>query len=77
MVLHKTRQMVMRQRTKLANTIRGHMAEIGIVAPIGRKGLERLVDIIRQDEAARLPDTSRSCLRMLVDQLMSSAPMKQ
>jgi transposase len=68
MVLHKTRQMVMRQRTKLANTIRAHMAEIGIVAPIGRKGLELLLEIIGQDEDGRLPDASRSCLRMLADQ---------
>jgi transposase len=68
MVLHKTRQMVMRQRTKLANTIRAHMAEIGIVAPIGRKGLEQILEIIGQDEDDRLPDTSRSCLRMLADQ---------
>ena len=56
MVLHKTRQMVMRQRTKLANTIRAHMAEIGIVAPIGRKGLELLLEIIGQDEDGRLPE---------------------
>jgi transposase len=68
MVLHKTRQMVMRQRTKLANTIRAHMAEVGIVAPIGRKGLELLLEIIDQDEDGRLPEASRSCLRMLVDQ---------
>ena len=68
MVLHKTRQMVMRQRTKLANTIRAHMAEIGIVAPIGRKGLELLLEIIGQDEDSRLPEVSRSCLRMLADQ---------
>ena len=68
MVLHKTRQMVMRQRTKLANTIRAHMAEVGIVAPIGRKGLELLLEIIGQDEDGHLPGTSRSCLRMLVDQ---------
>jgi transposase len=68
MVLHKTRQMVMRQRTKLANTIRAHMAEVGIVAPIGRKGLELLVEIIDQDEDGCLPETSRSCLRMLADQ---------
>jgi transposase len=68
MALHKTRQMVMRQRTKLANTIRAHMAEIGIVAPIGRKGLELLLEIIGQDEDGRLPDASRSCLRMLADQ---------
>jgi transposase len=69
MVLHKTRQMVMRQRTRLANTIRAHMAEIGIVAPIGRKGLELLLEIIGQDEDGRLPEASRSCLRMLADQL--------
>jgi len=68
MVLHKTRQMVMRQRTRLANTIRAHMAEIGIVAPIGRKGLELLLEIIGQDEDGRLPEASRSCLRMLADQ---------
>jgi transposase len=68
MVLHKTRQMVMRQRTKLANTIRAHMAEVGIVAPIGRKGLELLLEIIRQDEEGCLQDTSRSCLLMLADQ---------
>ena len=68
MVLHKIRQMVMRQRTKLANTIRAHMAEIGIVAPIGRKGLELLLEIIGQDEDGRLPELSRSCLRMLADQ---------
>ena len=68
MVLHKTRQMVMRQRTKLANTIRAHMAEVGIVAPVGRKGLELLLEIIGHDEDGRLPETSRSCLRMLADQ---------
>jgi transposase len=68
MVLHKTRQMVMRQRTKLTNTIRAYMAEVGIVAPIGRKGLELLLEIIGQDEDGRLPETSRSCLRMLADQ---------
>jgi transposase len=68
MVLHKTRQMVMRQRTKLANTIRAHMAEVGIVAPIGRKGLELLLGIIGQNEDGRLPEISRSCLRMLADQ---------
>ena len=69
MVLHRTRQMVMRQRTKLANTMRAHMAEIGIVAPIGRKGLEHILAIICRDEDGRVPDASRSCLRMLADQL--------
>jgi transposase len=35
MVLHRTRLLLMRQRTRLANAIRGHMAEYGIVAPSG------------------------------------------
>ena len=38
MVLHRTRLLLMRQRTRLANALRGHMAEYGIVAPSGREG---------------------------------------
>ncbi len=43
MVLHRTRLLLMRQRIRLSNAIRGHMAEYGIVAPIGRQGLQRLI----------------------------------
>src|SRR6202140_5508164 len=39
LVLHRTRLMLMRQRIQLSNAIRGHMAEFGVIAPIGRKGL--------------------------------------
>jgi transposase len=38
MVLHRTRPLLMRQRIRLANALRGHMAEYGLVAPIGREG---------------------------------------
>ena len=34
---------LMRQRIQLSNAIRGHMAEFGIVAPIGREGLRSLI----------------------------------
>ena len=40
MVLHRVRLMLMRQRIQLSNAIRGHMAEFGLVAPIGREGLQ-------------------------------------
>ena len=36
MVLHRARLMLMRQRIQLSNAIRGHMAEFGLAAPIGR-----------------------------------------
>jgi len=39
MVVHGTRTMLMRQRIQLSNVIRGHMAEFGVVAPVGREGL--------------------------------------
>jgi transposase len=69
MVLHRTRSLLMRQRVQIANAIRGHMAEFGVVAPIGRLGLDRLIDIIADDEDARVPDAARASLLMLVAQL--------
>ena len=42
LMLHRTRQLFVRQRTTLINAIRAHMAEFGIVAGIGRNGVERV-----------------------------------
>ena len=69
MVLHRTRLLLMRQRTRLANAIRGHMAEYGIVAPIGREGLQRLIEMIVDASDERVPPLARGCLRLLVTQL--------
>ena len=69
MVLHRTRLLLMRQRTRLANAIRGHMAEYGIVAPIGREGLQRLIETIADASDERVPPLARGCLRLLVIQL--------
>ena len=49
----------MRQRIQLSNAIRGHMAEFGIVAPIGRNGLERLLKVIRDEADERVPTAAR------------------
>ena len=67
MVLHRTRQTLIRQRTQLSNVIRGHMAEFGLVAPIGREGLQSLIDKLADD--VRVPAAARSCLLMLAEQL--------
>ena len=42
-MLHRIRLMLVRQRTLLSITIRAHMAEFGIVAPIGRNGLDDIL----------------------------------
>jgi transposase len=39
LVLHRTRSILTRQGTQIGNAIRAHLAEFGIVAPVGRQGL--------------------------------------
>ena len=68
-VIHRTRMTLMRHRIELSNTIRAHMAELGLVAPIGRLGLQGLIEIVRDDSDARVPTSARTCLKMLADQL--------
>lgn len=68
MVLHRVRLTLMRQRIQLSNTIRGHMAEFGLVAPIGREGLQGLIKLIEAVDP-RVPDEARVCLEFLVAQL--------
>lgn len=69
LILHRTRQMFVRQRTTLINAIRAHLAEFGIVAQIGRNGVESLLGIIGEHEDSRLPEVARACLKALVTQL--------
>jgi transposase len=68
LVLHRVRLMLMRQRIQLSNAIRGHMAEFGLAAPIGREGLASLIRLIA-DNDERVPTEVRTCLGMLAAQL--------
>jgi transposase len=61
--------MLMRQRIALSNAIRGHMAEYGLVAPVGRNGLQRLMAIIADQADDRLPAMARASLIVLGSQL--------
>ena len=69
LMLHRTRDLFMRQRTALINAIRSHLAEFGIVAGVGRNGVEVLLDLIRKGEDDRVPPTARDCLMALAAQL--------
>lgn len=68
LVLHRTRTMLIRHRTRMGNTIRAHLAEFGITESIGRIGLSRLVALIASGEDDRIPDVTRRALMCLVDQ---------
>jgi transposase len=69
LILHRVRLMLIRQRTQLSNAIRGHMAEYGLVAPVGRNGLQRLITILDNPDDDRVPAMARASLVPLVTQL--------
>jgi transposase len=69
LMLHRTRALFVRQRTTLINAIRAHLAEFGIVAGVGRNGVESLLELIAEGEDERIPPAARECLMALVAQL--------
>jgi hypothetical protein len=62
--------MLNRQRTQLSNALRAHLSEFGIVAPIGRGGIEQLLAVINDENDPRVPADARLCLQMLEAQLI-------
>ncbi len=71
LMLHRTRELLVRQRTMLINAIRAHMAEFGVVAPVGVPHVKKLLGIIADRHDARLPPVARTCLESLVRQFLS------
>jgi transposase len=69
LMLHRTRHLFIRQQTAVINVIRAHLAEFGIVAPVGRKGVEELLDVVADSNDDRLPEVARACLAALGAQL--------
>src|ERR1700676_4887133 len=69
MVLHRTRHLCMRQQISVINAIRAHFAEFGIVAAVGRNGVEELLDIVADPSDNRVPEIARTCLAVLGTQL--------
>nr|WP_226895874.1 IS110 family transposase [Polymorphobacter sp. PAMC 29334] len=69
MMLHRVRLMLSRQRTQVSNALRAHLSEFGIVAAIGRGGIEQLLAVLADPNDARVPPDARLCLEMLAAQL--------
>ena len=65
----KTRDLLVRQRTQAINALRGHLAEVGIVAAKGAAKVEMLFEIIRDENDGRLPPAARTALKMLTEQI--------
>jgi len=64
LVLHRTRRLLVRQRTMSSNAFRSALSEFGIVAAQGLKGLRSLMEAL-EDPVSAIPDTARMALRVL------------
>jgi transposase len=73
-MLHRTRHLFIRQQTALINSIRAHLAEFGIVAPVGRRGGTELLRVVADPNDKRVPEVARACLAALGTRLL---PLKQ
>ena len=62
LMLHRTRHLFIRQQTAVINAIRAHLAEFGVVAPVGRNGVEALLDVVADSSDKRVPEIARACL---------------
>src|SRR5436190_20945608 len=69
LMLHRTRDLLMRQRTQVINALRAHMAELGIVAAQGRDGIKELLKIIASEQDGRFPADAHASLVVLAAEL--------
>jgi transposase len=69
LMLHRTRDLLIRQRTQLINALRAHLAELGLVAAKGREGLQQLVAAVTDSSDERLPSDAGFACQTIVAQL--------
>jgi transposase len=68
-VLLKTRELLVRQRSRTANALRAHMMEFGLTAAKGMASLERLAETIRDPASRIIPELARRALLEMVEQI--------
>src|SRR3954451_4422803 len=68
LMLHRTRDLLIRQRTQLINALRAHLAELGLIAEQGRDGVVKLVAIVSDEgNMQSLPNPMRQALQVVLN----------
>ena len=70
MMIFRTRELLVRQRTQTINALRSQLAEHGIIAPKGKIHLKRLVTAL-EEETDQLPALVRSLADVYLTQIKS------
>jgi transposase len=69
LMMHRSRELLVGQRTALVNALRGHLAELGIIAA---KGIHRVADLLAElvgVDTAKMPPLARASLNCLAAQI--------
>jgi transposase len=69
LLVHRARELLVRQRTQLVNALRGHLAEFGVVAAKGITKIAELMALVEDPEDQRVPPLARNVLALLIGQL--------
>jgi transposase len=72
LMLHKSRELLVCQQTMLVNALRAHMAELGMIAPLGRGRIENIIAVIADAEDESVPALAKAALKPLVTQLRAT-----
>lgn len=68
-VLHRTRELLITQRTQTINALRAHLAEFGCAFPLGNAGIAKAIEAVQNEEKSAFPALVRRVLLSLVDQI--------
>lgn len=69
LMLHRARDLLVRQRTMLICALRGHLAEFGISAGQGKGNFAKLVACLNRAEGEALPEPAVAALRLMAAQI--------
>ena len=69
LMMHRARDLLIRQRTMLVNALRGHLAEFGLIEAQGLHKVTRLIAIVMDETDGRVPDIARQVLKVIVNQI--------
>lgn len=76
-MLHKTRDLLTRQKTMLSNAFRSHCAEYGMVVPKGVQNVRKLVERLSEVGRPTLPVLAGTTFQLLIDQLVTLESNRQ
>lgn len=69
LMMHRARDLLIRQRTMLVNALRGHLAEFGLIEAQGLHKVAILTAIVMDEKDGRIPDVARQVLKIIVSHI--------